>query len=69
MSKYLKFATPAAAQAADLKSRFGLENHGLHWDGDVLFQGQRSAAYAAALDKLAAAVLADGGYRWDILSD
>jgi phosphoenolpyruvate carboxykinase (ATP) len=29
MSKYLKFKTPATSQAGDLKSRFGLENHGL----------------------------------------
>ena len=29
MSKYLKFKTPAAAQAEDLKSRFGISNHGL----------------------------------------
>ena len=29
MSKYLKFKTPAAAQAEDLTSRYGLENHGL----------------------------------------
>jgi phosphoenolpyruvate carboxykinase (ATP) len=29
MSKYLKFKTPATDQAKDLKSRFGLENHGL----------------------------------------
>jgi len=29
MSKYLKFKTPATDQANDLKSRFGLENHGL----------------------------------------
>jgi phosphoenolpyruvate carboxykinase (ATP) len=29
MSKYLKFKTPAADQAGDLKSRFGLKNHGL----------------------------------------
>ncbi len=29
MSKYLKFKTPAAAQAGDLKSRYGLKNHGL----------------------------------------
>lgn len=32
-----------------------LHNHGLHWDEDVLFQSRRGAAYAAALDKLAAA--------------
>lgn len=29
MSKYLKFETPAQKQAADLKSEFGLKNHGL----------------------------------------
>jgi phosphoenolpyruvate carboxykinase (ATP) len=29
MSKDLKFKTPATSQAGDLKSRFGLENHGL----------------------------------------
>ncbi|MCW8985276.1 MAG: phosphoenolpyruvate carboxykinase (ATP) [Thermoanaerobaculales bacterium] len=29
MSKYLKFKTPAADQAGNLKSRYGLENHGL----------------------------------------
>ncbi|MFV2073820.1 MAG: phosphoenolpyruvate carboxykinase (ATP), partial [Thermoanaerobaculales bacterium] len=29
MSKYLKFDTPATPQAANLKSRYGLENHGL----------------------------------------
>ena len=29
MSKYLKFKTPATAQAGDLKSRYGLKNHGL----------------------------------------
>ena len=29
MSKYLKFKTPATDQAEDLKSRYGLENHGL----------------------------------------
>jgi phosphoenolpyruvate carboxykinase (ATP) len=29
MSKYLKFRTPATDQAEDLKSRYGLENHGL----------------------------------------
>jgi phosphoenolpyruvate carboxykinase (ATP) len=29
MSKYLKFKTPATDQAGDLKSRYGLKNHGL----------------------------------------
>jgi glutamyl-Q tRNA(Asp) synthetase len=31
-----------------------LRNHGLHWDGDVLFQSRRDAAYTAALARLAA---------------
>jgi glutamyl-Q tRNA(Asp) synthetase len=31
-----------------------LHHHGLHWDGDVLFQSRRDAAYAAALERLAA---------------
>ena len=31
-----------------------LQNHGLQWDGDVLFQSQRHDAYAAALDRLSA---------------
>ncbi len=35
--------------AAILRS---LEAHGLHWDGPVIYQSQRSAAYAAALTKL-----------------
>jgi glutamyl-Q tRNA(Asp) synthetase len=30
-----------------------LENHGLRWDEDIVFQGQRGVAYAAALDELA----------------
>ncbi|HHQ49322.1 MAG TPA: phosphoenolpyruvate carboxykinase (ATP), partial [Acidobacteria bacterium] len=29
MSKYLKFKTPAAAQATELAGDYGLENHGL----------------------------------------
>ncbi|MFO7542204.1 MAG: tRNA glutamyl-Q(34) synthetase GluQRS [Thiobacillus sp.] len=32
-----------------------LEAYGLHWDGEVLYQSQRDAAYAAALDTLQAA--------------
>ncbi len=31
----------------------GLENHGLLWDEDVTYQGQRGEAYAAALAELA----------------
>jgi glutamyl-Q tRNA(Asp) synthetase len=31
-----------------------LEAYGLHWDGPVLYQSQRSAAYLAAIDALAA---------------
>ncbi len=31
-----------------------LEQHGLHWDGEVLWQSQRHAAYAAVVDELLA---------------
>ena len=37
-----------------------LQNHGLQWDGEVLHQSRRGAAYAAALAKLAA-----GGHLFD----
>lgn len=30
-----------------------LQCHGLHWDGDVMYQSERTAAYEAALDRLA----------------
>lgn len=32
-----------------------LDAYGLHWDGEILYQSQRDAAYAAALDQLIAA--------------
>jgi glutamyl-Q tRNA(Asp) synthetase len=41
---------PGAAEAI-LAS---LRQHGLHWDGEVLYQSTRHAAYRAALDDLAA---------------
>ena len=41
----------AGAAEAILNS---LHRHGLGWDGDVMFQGTRSAAYDAALARLAA---------------
>ena len=31
---------------------FALESLGLHWDGEVVWQSRRSAAYAAAMDSL-----------------
>ena len=36
MSKYLKFKTPATNQAGDLKSRYGLKNHGLTIVGESM---------------------------------
>ncbi|RUO57808.1 tRNA glutamyl-Q(34) synthetase GluQRS [Pseudidiomarina insulisalsae] len=41
----------AVPGAADVILR-QLEAHGLHWDGEVLLQSQRDAAYQAALDEL-----------------
>ena len=35
-----------------------LESHGLHWDGEVLYQSRRADAYRAALQQLRAAGLA-----------
>jgi glutamyl-Q tRNA(Asp) synthetase len=29
-----------------------LENHGLHWDGELMYQSQRHVAYQCALDQL-----------------
>ncbi|MCB1705485.1 MAG: tRNA glutamyl-Q(34) synthetase GluQRS [Halioglobus sp.] len=40
-----------AGAAADILH--SLRCHGLHWDGDVLYQSARTAAYEAALDRLA----------------
>lgn len=40
--------------AADAQLR-ALEAYGLHWDGVVVYQSQRTAAYQAALDRLAGA--------------
>ncbi|HDJ85537.1 MAG TPA: tRNA glutamyl-Q(34) synthetase GluQRS, partial [Chromatiales bacterium] len=41
----------AAGAAADILRT--LEAFGLHWDGEVRYQGRRSPAYAAAVEKLA----------------
>ncbi len=45
----------AGAASTILRS---LEEHGLHWDGDVIYQSQRSQAYQACLDALLQAGLA-----------
>ncbi len=45
----------AGAASAILQS---LEDHGLQWDGDVIYQSQRSHAYQACLDALLNAGLA-----------
>jgi phosphoenolpyruvate carboxykinase (ATP) len=49
MSKYLKFATPATAQAGDLKSRFGLANHGLSHVDRVYWNLPAPALYEEAV--------------------
>jgi len=49
MSKYLKFDTPATAQAGDLKSRFGLENHGLIHLDQVFWNLPESALYEESI--------------------
>jgi phosphoenolpyruvate carboxykinase (ATP) len=48
MSKYLKFKTPATDQAKDLKSRFGLKNHGLVHLDRVYWNLPEAALYEEA---------------------
>ncbi len=48
MSKYLKFETPATAQAKDLKSRYGLSNHGLTHLDRVFWNLPEAALYEEA---------------------
>lgn len=49
MSKYLKFETPAQKQAADLKSAYGLQNHGLVHLDRVYWNLPESALYEEAI--------------------
>ncbi len=49
MSKYLEFETPATKQAADLKSDFGLSNHGLVHLDRVFWNLPTSALYEEAI--------------------
>ena len=48
MSKYLKFKTPAADQATDLESRFGLKNQGLRHIDRVYWNLPEAALYEEA---------------------
>ena len=49
MSKYLKFETPAQKQAADLKSEYGLKNHGLVHLDRVYWNLPEAALYEEAV--------------------
>jgi len=49
MSKYLKFETPAQKQAANLKSEYGLQNHGLVYPDRVYWNLPESALYEEAV--------------------
>ncbi len=60
MSKYLKFDTPATAQAKDLKSRFGLSNHGLVHLDRVFWNLPEAALYEEATIRKEGNVV-DGG--------
>lgn len=40
---------PREEPGADQRILHSLEQHGLHWDEDILWQGQRDSAYRAAL--------------------
>lgn len=52
--------TPRNVAGADADILRTLEAFGFEWQGEVLYQSTRSAAYAAALDQLTAAGLAYG---------
>jgi phosphoenolpyruvate carboxykinase (ATP) len=69
MSKYLKFATPAAAQAADLKSRFGISNHGLVHIDKVYWNLPAPALYEEAVFRNEGSIAHGGAFvvntgRW-----
>ncbi len=49
MSKYLKFDTPAQKQAGELKSEYGLKNHGLVHLGKVYWNLPEPALYEEAV--------------------
>jgi len=46
---------PRAVPGADVEILAQLHAHGLHWDGDVLYQSQRSERYHQILEQLTAA--------------
>lgn len=60
MSKYLKFDTPAQKQAGDLKSDFGLENHGLRHLDRVYWNLPEPALYEEAIFRNEAKVVNGG---------
>ncbi|MCD4749554.1 MAG: phosphoenolpyruvate carboxykinase (ATP) [Thermoanaerobaculales bacterium] len=62
MSKYLKFDTPATAQAKDLKSRFGLSNHGLVHLDRVFWNLPEAALYEEATIRKEGNVTAGGPF-------
>ncbi len=45
---------PREEPGAGRRILYSLQCHGLHWDGEVMWQSSRGAAYAAALETLAA---------------
>ena len=49
MTKYLEFDTPAAKQREDLKSAFGLDNHGLVYLDRVFWNLPEPALYEEAV--------------------
>ncbi len=60
MSKYLKFETPAQKQAANLKSEYGLKNHGLVHLDRVYWNLSESALYEEAIFRNEAKIVNGG---------
>ncbi|MCU0691752.1 MAG: phosphoenolpyruvate carboxykinase (ATP), partial [Polyangiaceae bacterium] len=60
MSKYLEFDTPATSQSADLRSEFGLKNHGLVHLDRVFWNLPAAALYEEATFRKEGCVAAGG---------
>src|SRR5674476_375148 len=60
MSKYLKFETPAQKQAANLKSEYGLKNHGLVHLDRVYWNLSEAALYEEAVFRNEAKIVNGG---------
>ncbi len=62
MRKYLEFNTPASKQAKELKSDYGLENHGLVYLDKVFWNLEESALYEEAVFRNEGKIVTGGAF-------